>query len=395
MAKGDTFPPEKLTSTSLTIHDNIPVVQLTAHGTHNFCQYFTHTSWRRDTGELVFTSDRSGGIEFYSVHPETGIITQLTEGANASAFGWAISHDGEFLIYYGGEAGAQEDIHRVWLRDLENEHVLTRPERYKGWTRSIISLSPDKDTFFVDGCANADTLLPSNLFKGSLSEGSFNAVFPREDERENFYCHNILCPTNPTILHVNKSPAKYIRRDAPQRMWLLDTESGILQPLYKHKTNIFGKYERVGHECWHPSGKYMVFVVRRNKVKACTVSEGHGNKQSWTCGKGPNFWHVSASPSGEMLCADSMWDDSGLWLIEFKESERGRIFNLCLTGSKWQSNEAKEIDGGTGSLSQAHPHPGWSHDGTYVNFTSFRPKDRAVQLYIMKVPKKPFDHEIP
>ncbi|MHA1681051.1 MAG: hypothetical protein ACTSUE_08585 [Promethearchaeota archaeon] len=391
MAAGDVLPSEKRLAQALTLHDDFPVYQVTSRGTRNFCQYFTHSSWRSDAMELVFTSDRSGSMEFYSVRPETGEITQLSEGANASTFGWAIAADGSFLVYYGGgvEAGAQEEIHRLWLKTLEDELVLTRPERYRGWTRSIISLAPDKDTFYVDGTANPRQYVPSNLFRASIKEGTFEPVFADGDEKSNFFCHNMLDPSDPSILQVNKAPVEYVGRDAPQRMWLLNTVTGELNPLYKHGTSIFGKFERVGHECWHPSGKYMVFVVRRNKVRACVVDEGFGNKQAWTCGKGPNFWHVSASPRGGLLCADTMWTDTGLWLIEFKPSEMGRLRNICLSDSKWQSREAKELDARTPEPLHAHPHPGWSPDGNYINFTSFRPRQKAVHLYLVKIPPNP------
>ncbi|MBD3188139.1 hypothetical protein GF325_14985 [Candidatus Bathyarchaeota archaeon] len=391
MAKGDVRRDATCIETELTLHDELPVTQVTVDGNLNFCQYFTHTSWNSDTCELIFTSDRSGSHEFYAFNPKTKDTTQLTEGANAVPFAWAIALDGSKLVYFGGNIpGKQEELHQLWLDSLKDEIMLERPEKYHGWSRSIISLAPDNDTFYVDGVADHSTLLPSNLFTGSLDQGIFTPVFSGKESKQNFFCHNMISPAEPALVQVNKSAEKYIGRDAPQRMWLLDTRTGALNPLYKHEKNFWGKHERVGHECWHPSGDFMVFVVRRDKVKACVVADGYSNDRAWTCGQGENFWHVSASPLGNMLCADTMWCDTGIWLIEFKKQEEGRLFNLCLSKSGWQTSIAKEMDNGTGALVQAHPHPGWSPDGKHVQFTSFRPAQRAVHLYLVEVPIDPF-----
>ncbi|MHA1791224.1 MAG: TolB family protein [Promethearchaeota archaeon] len=382
MSQGKIHHSEKQLREDLMLHEEIPVYQLTSKGKLNYCQYFTHQSWIPGTHELVFTSDRAGTHDLYKVEVNTGEITRLTENKKAWPFAWAISKDGKFIIYYSGEGNSQVEFHLLDLASLEDKLILKRPARYDGWTKTIISILPDNDTFFVN--ANLDgAKIPSNVFRGSISNKTLEPLFPEEDEKEYFFDHVVPCPTNPDLILMNKTHARDLNGDAPQRMWLLNVKTREMVPLYKHKKNLFNKMERVGHECWHPSGEFVIFVVRRNKLKACSIHDTFGKENDWVVGKGPNFWHVSLSPKGNLACADTMWKDTGLWLVEFKKGIRGEMFNLCLTKSAWQHAKINNMDKKFNPLSQAHPHPGWSPDGRFINFTRFDAETGAVHLNIV------------
>lgn len=369
---------------ALTTREDAPVVQLTRAGHANFCMYFTHDSWASDT-ELVFTSDRAGGLEFFTVNVESGRIRQLTDGASATPNWWAIAPSKRFVLYLGGPAG--DELRKVDLASLDEETVATRPARYAGWRNSIVSIAPDDDRFYVN--CNHPSFFPSNVFTGSVARGTFEPMFPAAVEASTFFDHVQICPADPSLLQVNATPAGMVGKESTQRMWLFDARTGKLKPFYKHKRRPpgIGPLERVGHETWLPDGKHLAFVVRRDEIKACAIDQPFGKERAWTVAKGPNFWHASACPVKPLLCADTMWADTGLWLVECTPGARGRAIPLCLSDSQWQDPVAAALQRDTGiRFDQAHPHPGWSPDGRRVQFTSFRPAEGAVHLFVVEVP---------
>ena len=123
--------------------------------------------------------------------------------------------------------------------------------------------------------------------------------------------------------------------------------------------------------------------MRRDKVRVVRIDEPYGEETSWTALKGPNAWHVSASPKGDLMICDTNWDDTGLWVIESVIGQPGKLFNLCLTKSDWQHPKAKDL--------HAHPHPGWSPDGRYIHFTSFNGATESMDLYLVDLSQNPFN----
>jgi oligogalacturonide lyase len=387
MGIGTEFPSEKVFRSDLTINEENPVFQLTQSGTLNHCMYFTHPSYIPNTHDLIFTSDRVGGIELFKVNIDSGIITQLTEKANVWINCWGISPSGKYLIYFGGTP--QEEFHLLDLGTLQDELLFTRPQENKSWWPSIIDVSPDGDSFYM--CSRADTTnIPSNLFKGSIQNREYTPIFDQSVAAVTFFDHQMLCPTNPHLLQFNKCDKKYFGGDNPQRMSLLDLDSYNIRPVYRQKKGFFSKFEKVGHESWCPDGKHLCFVVRRNQIKVCNIENTFGQEVSWTAGKGPNFWHVTASPNGDMLLADTNWEDKGLWCIEFRLNQQGRLYNLCLSKSDWQHPSLTSLPYLERLYYQAHPHPAFSPDGRFAHFTAFQSQKKAVQIFTVEISKRLF-----
>nr|MDO8110358.1 hypothetical protein [Candidatus Sigynarchaeota archaeon] len=317
----------------LTLHAEYPVRQLTTKGDLNICQYFTHRSWTRDEKRLFFVSNRNRNMDLHIINIDNGEIERLTRDANVFVYGWAITPDDRSIVYIGG--ARHDEFHLVDLASLEDRIVARSPQHYAGFSPSIIDVAPDNDTFYM--CTYVrPALVPSNLLVGSIAKGTVAPFFSMDDEQATFFDHQMLAPGNPRLLQLNKTLRSQLGDDAPQRMWLLDVETKELRPLYKQKRSPLHKFERVGHESWLPDGKHLCFVVRRNQVKVVSIDGEFGREESWCAAKGPNFWHVSANPARPMLAADTMWRDSGIWLIELADGAKGRMFNVCLSKSEWQ-----------------------------------------------------------
>jgi hypothetical protein len=389
MPKGDQFPSEKKARPDLTLHKDCPVFQITQHGDLNFCMYFTHPTYIGKTHEMVFSSNRTGISELFKVDIDSGIITQLTENAQVMAMCWGIAPSGRFLIYSGGEKW--QFFHRLDLLTLKDEIIGQRPEKYHDWLPSIIDISPDEHHYYAVTITPI-IYIPSNLLVGNLNTQTVEPWFSSDEEQGTFYCHHMLCPTNPRLMQINLSFRSDAGKDAAQRMWLLDLDTKSVHPLYKQKKAWWAKFERVGHEAWLPDGQHMCFVVRRDKVKICSIKDNFGEEHAWIAGQGPNYWHVSSHPSGKYLIADTMWDDTGIWLTELVINSHGRKFNLCLTKSEWQqiSQSLTSIPEGYRNFFQGHPHPGCSPDGEIIHFSAYNANEKAAHLFVVKPPKDPF-----
>lgn len=390
MGIGDTFESEKKQREDLTMHADYPVYQLTNTHGYNLCQYFTHLSWIAGTNELLFTSNRLNTSEIFKIDVKTGQMVQLTENANVVPYSWAVSRDGRFMVYLGGEN--QEQFRRLDLESLDDELILERPVKYHGWSGSILDINYEDNDTFYSTCSKE--FVPSNLFIGSISQGTLKPYFTEKESKTTFFDHQMLSPVDPNIMQLNKTPKKYVGQEAPQRMWLLNVEEHSMKPLYQQKRHWYSRAERVGHESWLPDGEHICFVVRRNEVKITDIDSPYGEEEVWTAGKGPNFWHVTASPEGNMLVADTMWEDTGIWLIEVKQGQKGRLFNLCKSETSWESKPAREL--ADKHHLQAHPHPGFHPDQKYVQFTAFHESTGGIQLFAVDITKikrsLPFAH---
>jgi len=276
------------------------------------------------------------------------------------------------------------------LKTYTDEILFIRPAKYHHWDSDMIDIAPDNDTFYF--CWHAfPAYIPSNLFQGSIRNKNFKPLFSENFEAQTFIDHQMLNPHNPYQMQINFTNYKDMNgKDAPQRMWILDLASLQSRPLYNQKPHWWGPFQRVCHEAWTTDGTHLCFVVRRNEVRVCNINASFGHESSWIAAKGPNFWHVSASPCGQYLCADTMWVDSGLWLIEYNPSHKGKLFNLCLTKSDWQNPHVAQIPIPPRVKLQPHPHPGWSPNGKYVHFTAFDPKQNGIHIFLVPIAQNPF-----
>lgn len=388
MGRGQIFSSEKIHRPDLTLHADFPVYQLTQTGSFNQCQYFTHPTYLPHSHRMIYTSDRTGISELFEINVDSGEMRQLTEYAYVKIFCWAISPDGKFLLYFGGKSA--NEIHYVDLATLEDRCIVTRSERYRTWCGSIIDISPDCDTYYMTSWAD-QSRFPSNLFEGRISTSSFEPFFSDEESKKTFYCHQMLCPTDPHLMQINLSFPEEQGRDAAQRMWLLNLITRSVQPVYKQKQHWFTSSERVCHEAWCPDGKHLCFVVRTDQINVCNIENPFGHEISWCVGKGPNFWHVSSAPSQRYLVADTMWTDSGIWIIEYLPNRQGRLFNLCKSNSQWQDPIFQTLSPEQKIEFHAHPHPGVCPDEHYIQFMAANAAHRSVQLFVVEnLRDKPF-----
>ncbi|MBD3352947.1 MAG: hypothetical protein GF364_15805 [Candidatus Lokiarchaeota archaeon] len=184
---------------------------------------------------------------------------------------------------------------------------------------------------------------------------------------------HLLCnPCNPN--QITSALVKYTQfgktEEYEQRLWLSDISiknSGDIKtrPLYKQrKKNFFRRAECITHECWGKNGKYLTFIVRRNKIKRVEVAT---NKDRIIMNKGPNPWHCDGSFQ-DWIVFDTMNKDTGIWLGAMDNS---KVINLCLQHTDKNGQ-------------MYHPHPFFNKNQSYVFFNADL-RDEG-HLYRVKTP---------
>ncbi|MFX0098832.1 MAG: hypothetical protein ACFFCS_04565 [Candidatus Hodarchaeota archaeon] len=372
MAKGDTFPSEKARSEELTLHDNFPVYQLTKSGDLNVHMYPHHVGWTSDSKWLVYTSNRTGENELFALKYEKGEILQLTEGKNVEPFGWGISSEGNSAYYR-----SRDEFWKINIPGLEDELLFTQTE-FKGWKSGMISPTPDDKKIYFSGRKEiTENEFITNIFEIDFEKQTQSALMPEENQEKYVYCHVILNPKHPELLHHARLMPKEIGGMPRQLLWLMNRDGTGLKPFFKQKRQGLRSWERVGHQAWLPDGESMLIMSRRDKIKIVSLHDEFRKEKPWVV-KGPNFWHPNPSFQGDLVVSDTMWKDTGLWLVDIKTKGK---FNLCLTRSDAVNPKSSPQSG--------HPHPSFSPDGKVVIFNRYQP-ELGAQIYSCELNQNPF-----
>lgn len=336
-------------STGATVH------QLTSAPCINHTTYFLQTSLTPDMGTLIFSSNRTGSFQLFSVEDfPSGEIRQWTAGPPIHPFSAAIHPAGDqvFVVRAGS----------VWAirRDNLQEREIVRFDHAQ---LGEVSLSPGGDWLTAAAKIGPD----HGLVTGPASGRPWRFIpFPRTVIHPQFH------PLDPAWIEFAADPAP--------RMHRVRRDGSSLECLYQH-----GNDEFVVHETFLGRTGDLVFTVW---PFALWRLNWHTRQRSLICRF--NAWHLCPDPAGSQILCDTNHPDLGIFLIDARSGARRPV---CLSqssnrGSQWRRSRyalPEDCAAAADSLSWmenaadtvygpqwSHPHPSFSPGQRLAVFTSDR-----------------------
>ncbi len=368
--KGSIFPSEfrELIDES----SGLSLWQMTSAGAINHATYFLQPSITPDGRRLIFSSNRGGAMQIYSVEDfPSGPIRQWTDDAPIHSFSPLIHPSGERVFFVRG--GAVYEIEPESLR----ERLIAE---FTGGQLGELSLS---------ACGQWLTAAikrgsQPGIAVGRIDGGGWHVIpFPR------------------TVIHPQFHPADAewveFAGDPAPRMHRVRRDGSGLECLYEH-----GNDEFVVHETFLGRTGDLVYTVWPHALWTL----------SWTTGERRricdfNAWHITPNRAGTLVLCDTNHPDRGLHLIE---TGTGRITPVCASassngGSQWKKScyalaedfaaarsdaprRLSWMEAGTDTVygpQWTHPHPSFSPDERMAVFTSDR--SGFPQVYAVALPE--------
>ena len=363
-------------------HTGARITRLTPPDVTCHRNYFYQKCFTNDGRHLLFGAWFDHDWNCYLLDRQTGIATQLTEGAGDNTFGCFLSPDEQFLYYVKGG----RELRRLRLDDLEEEAVYAVPEGFTGygtWT------------------ANSDC---SKLVGIEVASGELMALATWEEFREQ-YLRNPLCALvridietglsdvllqqarwtghpiyrpfdDNTVAFCHEGPLDLVET----RMWLMQEDGSNIRPVKLQEPG-----ERCTHEFWVPDGSKLMYVSYMNR-------DGHDR---WICTADPVTMenevimpmpacsHIMSNFDGSLAVADGsgtpqdMADTKGFErasdpFIHLFDLKARTSRPLCAHNSSWREYRANR--------QVTHPHPGFTPDESQVLFSSDFEGEPAIYL---------------
>lgn len=348
-----------------------PVHRLTSAPCINHHTYFLNSSLTPDEQVLIFSSNRGGAWQLYSIEPfPHGEIRQWTSGEPIHPFSPAIHPSGESVFFVRGGA--------IWeiRRDTLEERLVTRHE---GAQFGEVSLSPDGDWITAAAKIGPDHGLVTG--RTDASRWLFHR-FPRTVIHPQFH------PLEPDWIEFAADPAP--------RMHRIRRDGTGLECLYEHSNDEFVVHEtflgRTGDLVYveWPFALWRMDWTTRERRRICAF----------------NAWHIAPNRAGTHILCDTNHPDRGLFLIDAatgaqrlvalsRSSNRGSHWTRSRyalpedfaaaraalgENLSWMENAADTVYG----PQYTHPHPSFSPSERYAIFTSDRsghPQVYAAELH--------------
>lgn len=340
------------------------VRQLTRYKGHSHHFYFTNPGWWDGGRRLLFGSDRAGRTNLFSVHLESGEITQHTDQdmpgpPRETSFLYAAAHPSLPECYFW----RGEKLIVIDLVSNRERLLWTRPA---GHQSNIINVTADgasvcsviyedlADRFDYDnlhgyvGCTKYWAAFPrSRIIQVPLDGGASRTVW----EEKYWIGHINTSPTQPHLLtFCHEGPWE----EVDHRIWMLDMRSGKAWKL--RERTMAG--ERTGHEYWHASGKAIGYHGYYPDGRRFFGAIDYDNANMRELEMEGETGHIH-SLDDRLIVGDAEGDDAHpflhLWGRNGSAYDRPRI--LCRHDS-------------SSACQQLHVHPRFSADGTRIVFTS-------------------------
>ncbi len=329
------------------------VRQLTDHKGHSHHLYFTNPGWWDAGRRLLFGSDRQNRSNLFSIHLDTGEITQLTDlAADAGFLATCVNPARDEAYFWHGA-----DLAALDLRSLELRTLWTRPD---GFRASMINCTADgayvcagiyedlSDRIKIPvryayaGFAETCEAHPLSRIMKIATDGSGAET---AWEEKTWIGHVNTSPTQANLLtFCHEGPWDKV----DNRIWGLDLNTGDAWQIRPREGA-----ESVGHEYWHADGVHIGY---------------HGR------------W-----PEGRKFFDRIRWDNTDPFEVDFPH-ETGHIhsndFNLIVGDASpvvriWKWN-GEAFDGprvlcehrSSFHVQVVHVHPRFSPDGSHVIYTS-------------------------
>ena len=333
--------------------------QLTSAPAINHATYFLQPSVFPDGRRLLFSSNRSGTMQLYSVEEfPRGPIRQWTDAAPIHSFSPLIHPSGESVYFV--RSGAIFEIDASTL--LERRIV-----EFSGAQLGEVSLS---------ACGGWLTAAIKQGTQCGIAAGRIDG----RDWR--------LIPFPRTVIHPQFHPleSEWIEfaGDPAPRMHRVRRDGSGLECLYEH-----GNGEFVVHETFLGRTGHIVYTVWPHSVWTLDWNSRERRKIVDF-----NAWHITPNRAGTLVLCDTNHPDRGLHLIDVRT---GQVTYVCDSnasngGSQWKTSRYALAEDFAAARSQAlsnlswmeagvdtvygpqwtHPHPSFSPDEKMVIFTSDR-----------------------
>ncbi|MFZ5928813.1 MAG: hypothetical protein ACOYX1_15365 [Acidobacteriota bacterium] len=346
------------------------VHRLTSASCINHHTYFLNSSLTPDEQELLFSSNRSGAWQLYSIEPfPHGEIRQWTAAAPIHPFSPAIHPGGESVLFVRGGT--------IWeiRRDTLEERLVAGFDQAQF---GEVSLSPDGEWITAAAKVGGEAGLVVGRVDGTHL--SFHR-FPRTVIHPQFH------PLDPAWIEFAADPAP--------RMHRIRRDGTGLECLYEHSNNEF-----VVHETFLGRTGDLVYVEW-----PFALWRMNWETRERRCICEFNAWHIAPDRAGTQILCDTNHPDRGLFLIDAATGAQ-RLVALSQSsnrGSQWAKSSyalpedfaaARAALGGNLSWMEnaadtvygpqyTHPHPSFSPSERYAIFTSDRsghPQVYAVEL---------------
>ncbi len=356
----------------------VEVTQLTAYPGNSHHLYFTEYGWYDNESKLLFSSERGGAVNLYSLDLTDHRITQLTDLVPLP-----LPREVEFVracispvraeayFWYGYELRALD------LHTSQQRTIYLMPY---GFDVSMTSCSADGRHVFSSIAEDMSKQFPVDLLRGYVGFAETWAAHPLSRvvraavdgsgdtvvwEERNWIGHANASPRHPHLLtFCHEGPWDKVE----QRIWGLNTDTGAVWKIRPREDG-----ETVGHEYWHADGETVGY---------------HGHHAE----RGSFFGHVRYDDTArvevpferiESKHAHFHSNDAALIV-----SDVGPTINLWRwNGTDYGTARALCSHDSSFRIQQVHAHPRLNRDATQVIFCS--DVSGHGQVYVADVP--PFE----
>ncbi|NHN29591.1 oligogalacturonate lyase family protein [Paenibacillus agricola] len=335
------------------------LTRLTAPEQVNHHPYFYYKMITNDHRYLIYASERNGHRQLYRMELGDGTALQLTDEPGIHDFSCSLTSDDRYLIYCRNHQLIRMDMGTL------GEQVFYETEA--GWTQTgSPGISSDGRYLLLVEMNDCDLVAS----KGDWS--SFDLQWAKQPHcrivyvdmeqqtsrivHEELNCwlgHPQIRPHDPsTLLFCHEGPGDKI--DA--RLWLIQADGTNLR-CAKSQTH----EELITHEYWLADGSKFAFVYRHQDFKShesirfmdpVTMEEEEWMESSMLC-------HFISNYDNSQIVGDGQLPEQPyIYLIDVQNRREEK---LCCHHTSWKSY---------GNTQDAHPHPAFSPDGSFIIFTS-------------------------
>ncbi|MBD2868737.1 oligogalacturonate lyase family protein [Paenibacillus arenilitoris] len=368
-AKGKVWPSERKTAVDRLT--GVEVTQLTDYKAHSHHLYFTENGWYDGGQRLLFISDRADSANLFSLHVESGAMTQLTDYPDNDKLDACLLPDGSAAF-----VRLERRLIRLDLLTLEEKPVYEAPEGYH-----LGNASATADGLHVMTCVQEDLSHRIRLDLGNgyvghreLMEAAPHSMIVRIDARkggaEKVYEENRF------ITHINTSPKvpwlMTFCHEGPwhlvdHRIWGLDLRTGKAWKIRER----LEEGEKVGHEFFYPDGTTVGYHGFRADGTNFFGSIGYDNSGMEETEFGFDTWHGYADGLGQAVV-----DGKGAVKSLSVWRKTGGAYDgprtLCELRCSFHSQKV-------------HAHPRFDAEGKRLLFTS--DKNGYGNLYLVDMPE--------
>jgi Tol biopolymer transport system component len=254
-----------------------------------------------DGRQVIFSSNRSGNVDLWTVDTGTGEVRQLTDDPGDD---WdpAFTPDGQHIIWSSNRSGNLE----IWMATAEGSHA--RQVSQDGVDAENPTMTPDGQWIVYSSSNDEKMGIWKIRADGSdatrLVEGSFNLPEVSPDGRYAMFSQGMV-------------------QDA--RIMVVEMDSGeinpfeiVITPTVNYRNNLFGRAR------WTPDGDAIIYIgqdeEKRSGVFAQDYAPGQDTSASrrQVAGFSPDFVTESLgiSPDGKSLVISARFDRQSLKLAE-------------------------------------------------------------------------------